>query len=198
MHYKIKFHRKLRAKLKEVEEYDDEKGDTGKLSEDDIFEITAFPSFKNFMQNETGPKRTHPVDITQFSRNDFTSYLGDYDPNDPDEYDLHMAKAALATQHTTEKHEAEMKKIAARIAAVQGTLITNSTTETTPSKVGINCNNKLDVGNKGRITDIRGCLSHDPNINDDIAWEQIGINLVLIILENPYPMYQPHAYHPIS
>ena len=50
------------------------------------------------MQNETGPKRTHPVDITEYSRNDYKSYLDAYDPDDPDEYDYHMAKAATATQ----------------------------------------------------------------------------------------------------
>ena len=47
------------------------------------------------------------------------------------------------------------------IAAVKEMLTTYSTTETTPSKVGINCNNELGVGNEGRITDIRECSSHD-------------------------------------
>ena len=67
VHYKVKFHRKLRAKLKETEEYVDEKGDTVKLSEDDIVEVMAFQSFRNFMQNEHGPKKTCPIDITEFS-----------------------------------------------------------------------------------------------------------------------------------
>ena len=32
------------------------------------------------------------------------------------------------------------------------------------------------MGSEGRITDIRECSSHDPNINNDIDWTQIGIN----------------------
>ena len=93
IHYKIKFHCKLRAKLKEVEEYDDEKGDTVKLSEDDIVEIMAFQSFRNFMQNEHGPKKTCPLDITEFSRSDFKDYLNnDYDEDNPEKYNNKKAR----------------------------------------------------------------------------------------------------------
>ena len=70
-------HRKLKARLKssiesgtDLEYTASETSATVKLSEDVIFEINAFQSFKAAMQNETGPKRTHPVDITQFSHND--------------------------------------------------------------------------------------------------------------------------------
>ena len=52
IHYKIKFHRKLRAKLKNGDEleYVDETGDTVKLSEDDIYEINAITSFKTIQE----------------------------------------------------------------------------------------------------------------------------------------------------
>ena len=120
IHYKIKFHRKLRAKLKDgYDEYVDETGATVKLSEDDIYEINAITSFKNFMQNETGPKKTCPLDITEFSRNDFTGYLNyDYDENNPDKYSNKQANESLAARERRaaaraldkEKHEAEMKK----------------------------------------------------------------------------------------
>jgi hypothetical protein len=63
-------HRKLKARLKssiesgtDLEYTASETSATVKLSEDVIFEINAFQSFKAAMQNETGPKRTHPVDI---------------------------------------------------------------------------------------------------------------------------------------
>jgi hypothetical protein len=75
------------------------------------------------------------------------------------------------------------------IATVKETLITNSTTETTPSNVEINCDNELSVGNE--------CSSHDPNINDNNEWKNLALIIVIVIMENPYPMYQPHADHPI-
>ena len=101
IHYKIKFHRKLRAKLKEVVEYVDETGATVKLSEDDIYEINAIPSFKAFMQNETGPKKTFPLDITELSSNDFTRYLtDDYDEDNPDKYDINLACICLLISKT--------------------------------------------------------------------------------------------------
>ena len=38
--------------------------------------------------NETGPKKTCPLDITELSHNDFTRYLtDDYDEDNPDKYD---------------------------------------------------------------------------------------------------------------
>lgn len=160
VHYKVKFHHKLRAKFKNGDEleYVDETGATVKLSEDDIYEIKAIPSFKNFMQNETGPKITCPLDITEFSRNDFTRYLNyDYDENNPDKYSNKQATESLAACErraaATALHEAKMKHIHGGIATVKETLITNSTTETTPSNVEINCDNELGVGDEGRITD---------------------------------------------
>ena len=70
IHYKIKFHRKLRAKLKNGDEleYVDETGATVKLSEDDIYEINAIPSFRAYMQNELGPRLQFSLDITKYSR----------------------------------------------------------------------------------------------------------------------------------
>ena len=69
IHYKIKFHRKLRAKLKNGDEleYVDDTGATVKLSEDDIYEINAIPSFRAYMQNELGPKIQFSLDITKYS-----------------------------------------------------------------------------------------------------------------------------------
>ena len=45
-------------------------------------------SFKNFMQNETGPKKTCPLDITELSRADFPCYYltDDYDEDNLDKY----------------------------------------------------------------------------------------------------------------
>jgi hypothetical protein len=110
----------LKAKLKDgYDEYVDETGATVKLSEEDIYEINAITSFKNFMQNETGPKRDCPLDITEFSRNDFTRYLNyDYDEDNPDKYSNKQANESLAARERRaaaraldkEKHEAEMKK----------------------------------------------------------------------------------------
>jgi hypothetical protein len=92
IHNKIKLHRKLKAKLKDGDEleYVDEKGATVKLSEEDIYEVNAIPSFKNFMQNENGPKKACPLDITEFSRNDFTRYL-------TDDYDKEIIRTSIAT-----------------------------------------------------------------------------------------------------
>ena len=87
------------------------------------------------MQNETGPKRTHPVDITQFSHNDFTNYLGDYDPDDPDEYDYCMVKAALATHEATALHEAKMKQLASTSTRANA-MTTGGITDTTSSSGG--------------------------------------------------------------
>ena len=93
-------HRKLKARLKssvesgtDLEYTDPKTSATVKLSDDDIFEINAIPSFKAFMQsNETGPKKTCPLDITELSHNDFTRYLtDDYDKDNPDKYDINLA-----------------------------------------------------------------------------------------------------------
>ena len=83
VHYKVKFHRKLRAKLKNGDEleYVDETAATVKLSEDDIYEINAIPSFRAYMQNELGPKIQFSLDITKYSHDDSFHYLeGTYDP----------------------------------------------------------------------------------------------------------------------
>ena len=99
IHYKIKFHRKLRAKLKEVVEYVDETGTTVKLSEEDIYEFNAIPSFKAYMQNGLGPKGPRlqlSLDITKYSREDFLRYLGGtYDPENPDKYDIKLASHSV-------------------------------------------------------------------------------------------------------
>jgi hypothetical protein len=138
----VNTHHKLKAKLKssiesgtDLEYTDPETNATAKLSDDDIFEINAFQPFKAAMQNETGPKRTHQVDITRFFSNDFTSYLGDYDPDDPDEYEYCMAKAALATAtHEANKlHEAQMKQLASTTA---NAMTAGGTTDTTSSSGG--------------------------------------------------------------
>ena len=71
---------KLKAKLKtgdDLEYIDPETGASAKLSEDDIYEINAIPSFKAYMQNEIGPKKACPLDITELSRADFPCYLTD-------------------------------------------------------------------------------------------------------------------------
>ena len=92
---KIITHRKLKARWKNIRnlEYTDpETNATAKFSDEDFEEINAIQSFKVAMHNETGPKKTHPVDITQFSRNYFTRYLDDYyDPENPDKYDINLA-----------------------------------------------------------------------------------------------------------
>ena len=89
-HNDVTNHRKLNARLKtgdELEYIDPATGASAKLSEDDIFEINEIPSFKNYMQNETGPKKACPLDITELSRYDFTCYLtDDYDEDNPDKY----------------------------------------------------------------------------------------------------------------
>ena len=92
---KVNTHRKLKAKLKssiesgtDLEYTDPETNASAMLSEDDIFEINALSSFKNAMQNETGPKINYRLDITKYSREDFLTYLdGTYDPENPDKYD---------------------------------------------------------------------------------------------------------------
>ena len=85
----------MKAKWKNIRnlEYTDPStGDKLKLSDEDFEEINAILFFQNSLQNETGPKKTHPVDITQFSCNDFLRYLDwDYDPDDPDKYDINLA-----------------------------------------------------------------------------------------------------------
>ena len=97
IHNKIKLHRKLKAKLKTGdEEYiDPGTGASAKLSEDDIYEINAIPSFKAYMQNEIGPKKACPLDITitELSRADFTRHLtDDYDEDNTDKYNYQKAQ----------------------------------------------------------------------------------------------------------
>ena len=143
----VNTHRKLKAKLKSsiesgtaLEYTDPETSATVKLSEDDIYEINAIQSFKAFMQNETGPKKTRPLDITEFSRDDFTSYLtDDYDPDNPDVY---VYKIAVANRQNIELHEAQMKlnevqmqKLASTTANV---MISGGATTTSSSGGGSN------------------------------------------------------------
>jgi len=84
---------------------------------DDINEFMAIVSFKNHLQNELGLITKNPVDITQYSREDFLSYYVDkYDPNNPTQYDQALAQLpsiTQATQQVAEKHEAEMKELSA-------------------------------------------------------------------------------------
>ena len=73
IHYKIKFHRKLRAKLKNGDELE--------------------------YVDETGPKITCPLDITEFSHDDFMFYLTyDYDEDSPDKYSNKQANESLAAR----------------------------------------------------------------------------------------------------
>ena len=98
VYYKVKFHRKLRAKLKNGDEleYVDETGATVKLSEDDIYKINAIPSFRAYMQNELGTRLQFSLDITKYSREDFLRYLeGTYDPENPDKYDIKLASHSV-------------------------------------------------------------------------------------------------------
>jgi hypothetical protein len=100
-----------------------------KLSDDDINEFMAIVPFKNHLQNELGLKKYHPVDIKQYSREDFLRYYDEeYDPDSPTQYDRAMAQA---TQQAAKKHEAEMKKLAATTANLMTT--TGWTTGTTSS-----------------------------------------------------------------
>ena len=96
-----------------------------KLSDDDINEFMAIVPFKNHLQNELGLKTKYPVNIKQYSREDFLRYYEEeYEPDSPTQYDRAMAQAiqrtteemALNAQLTKEKHEAELKKLAATIA----------------------------------------------------------------------------------
>ena len=120
---KVNTHRKLKAKLKsciesctDLEYTDPSTGDKLKLSDEDLEEINAIQFFLNFMQNETGTKEDCPLDITQFSCDDFTSYLtDDYNEDNPDEYDPSIARFAQEHSKGMEKmrcqHNKEMEKI---------------------------------------------------------------------------------------
>ena len=107
---KINDHRKLRAKLKNIrdlEYIDPITGTNAKLSDNDFYEISTLQSFLNAMQNETGPIDSCPIDITQFSRDDFLRYLDDwgwYDPDNPTNYDYALAKEA-------EEHNKNMEEL---------------------------------------------------------------------------------------
>ena len=94
---KITNHRKLKAKWKDLDalEYTDSSGTKAKLSKDDIEEFAAIYPFKNHLQNELGLKTKNPVDITQYSREDFLRYYDDeYDPNNPTQYNQALAQGA--------------------------------------------------------------------------------------------------------
>ena len=138
IHNKIKLHCKLKAKLKTCdEEYiDPGTGASAKLSEDDIYEINAIPSFKAYMQNETGPKKACPLDITitELSRADFPRHLtDDYDEDNTDKYNYQKAQESLASNQATELHEAKMKQLASTTA---NAMTTGGTTDTTSSSGG--------------------------------------------------------------
>ena len=128
--HKITNHRKLRERWKEIHtlEYTDSTGTKVKLSDEDINEFMAIVPFKNYLQNDLGLKKYHPLNIKQYSREDFLHYYDDeYDPDSPTQYDQAMALAnqraaeEIATVEEDralrkEKHEAEMKKLAATTA----------------------------------------------------------------------------------
>ena len=143
----VNTHRKLKAKLKSsiesgtaLEYTDPETSATMQLSEDDIYEINAYQSFKAKRQNETGAKKSRPLDITEFSRDDFMSYLADeYNPDNPDVY---VYKIAVANRQNIELHEAQMKlnevqmqKLASTTADV---MISGGATTTSSSGGGSN------------------------------------------------------------
>ena len=83
--------RKLRDRWKEIRniEYTDSTGTKVKLSDEDINEYMAIVPFKNSLQNDLGMKKYHPVDIKQYTREDFLSYYDsdEYDPTNPTKYD---------------------------------------------------------------------------------------------------------------
>ena len=112
---KITNHRKLKAKWKDIRtlEYTDSTTGTKVTLSDDINEFMAIVSFKNHLQNESGLVSRNPVDITQYSREDFLRYYNSvYDPENPTQYEQVLAQAA-------KKHEGEMKILAARTLPVQ-------------------------------------------------------------------------------
>jgi hypothetical protein len=96
----------------DLEYIDPKTGAAAKLSDKDIFEINASQSFKAAMQNETGPRKDCPLDITQFSRADFTRYLEDYDQDNPDKYNYQIAKDAR-------KYNKEMEEFNSRLWSPQ-------------------------------------------------------------------------------
>ena len=111
---KMTNHRKLRERWKEIHtlEYTDSTGTKVKLSDEDINEFMAIVPFKNYLQNELGLKKYHPLNIKQYSREDFLRYYDDeYDPDSPTPYDQAMAlakqRAAEMIVRDNEKHEAE-------------------------------------------------------------------------------------------
>ena len=87
------------------------------------------------MQNETGPKKTCPLDITGLSRNDFTRYLTDeYDEDNPDKYNNKRAQESLAVHEAAALHDAQMKQLAS--TTVNAMTITGGTTNTASSSGG--------------------------------------------------------------
>ena len=108
--YSMNEHRKLRDKWKDIPnlEYTDPiTGAKVKLSDDELYEISALQSFLNVMQNETGPIESRPIDITQFSRDDFLNYLAwEYDPDNPTKYEHALAKAA---EELDKKHKKKIR-----------------------------------------------------------------------------------------
>ena len=77
--HKITDHRKLKDRWKEIRtlEYTDSTGTKVKLSDEDINEFMAIVPFKNYLQNELGLKKYHPLDLKQYSREDFLCYCDD-------------------------------------------------------------------------------------------------------------------------
>lgn len=105
--------RKFKVKFRNIRnlEYTDSTMNTKvKLSDDDFEELEAILPFKHHLQNELGPVTKYPVDITQYSREDFLLYYDNvYDVDNPTQYNQALAQAA-------EKHAEEMKILAAGTA----------------------------------------------------------------------------------
>ena len=120
--------RKFKVKFRNIRnlEYTDSTTNTKvKLSDDDYEELEAFVPFKNHLQNELGVVSKNPVDITQYSREDFLRYYDNvYDVDNPTQYDQALAQ-------TAEKHAEEMKILAARTANAMTTTVGTTTTTNT-------------------------------------------------------------------
>ena len=91
------------------------------------------------MQNEIGPKKACPLDITELSRADFPCYYltDDYDEDNLDKYNNKQATESLASnralQEATALHEAQMKQLASTTA---NAMTAGGTTDTTSSSGG--------------------------------------------------------------
>ena len=139
----INTHRKLKGRLKSGNisdlEYKDpnDSSKSIKLTDDEAIEIVAIHPFLDFRQNILGPKDTIKLDRYALTRDDFESYLEDFDEHHPDEYDRDLA---LKNLRERKRHEKEMSELASSTAAVM--------TSTNPS-----LESNSSSGNTGQNTD---------------------------------------------